>query len=313
MNNIKNAKDGSQKESRIEIFQSTWGMIDLPNKQYAWSFEEQLNQIKDAGFTGILHYHDSTSHSLNLKQLLEEKDLKLGISCTVDTIEEFLEFATFAKNEGAVFVNVMVKDAFVVGNEATSKIRSLYEISRKIGIPLFIETHRGTLTQDLIRTVEYVKSVPEMFLTIDFSHYVLSGEISKPTEQTEAAFDIILQRASSIHARVSNGEQIQIDIGNGKGSEVENFIKWWEKGIQYWLKSAKRGDFFPFVIELGPPPYGMNVPDNLKAIHTGELSDRWKQALVLKRISEDIWLRIKTRINMKIVNYYGRYLIVAVL
>ena len=63
--------------------------------------------------------------------------------------------------------------------------------------------------------------------------------------------------------------------------------------MRYWLNSAVRGDFLPFVIELGPPPYGINVPDTVNAFHREELYDRWKQALVLKRIGEDIWSRIK--------------------
>jgi hypothetical protein len=87
---------------------------------------------------------------------------------------------------------------------------------------------------------------------------------------------------------VSNGEQVQVDIGpKGEHPMVPHFMSWWEKGIGYWLQQAKPGDILPFVIELGPPSYSITL-DNYDA-NRREISDRWQQALVLKGLAEQAW------------------------
>jgi hypothetical protein len=50
-----------------------------------------------------------------------------------------------------------------------------------------------------------------------------------------------------------------------------------------WLEKAHAGDVLPFCSELGPPPYAITDP-------TGrEISDRWEQSLVIKRLAEEAW------------------------
>ena len=82
-------------------------------------------------------------------------------------------------------------------------------------MPLFIETHRGTITQDLLRTIAYSRQVPRMRFTLDASHYVVAGEVTQPDAAprfTEALAEIIA-RSSSVHARVRTANRSRSTSG----------------------------------------------------------------------------------------------------
>jgi hypothetical protein len=92
--------------------------------------------------------------------------------------------------------------------------------------------------------MDYFRALPGLGLTIDLSHYVLAGEMVKAQPKAEPYFDVLLQRTSCIHGRVSNGEQIQIDLGLGESLHpvVSNYRSWWARGMIYWLQDAVQGD-----------------------------------------------------------------------
>jgi hypothetical protein len=50
-----------------------------------------------------------------------------------------------------------------------------------------------------------------------------------------------------------------------------------------WLQKAQPGDILPFTCELGPIYY--SIPD----LSGKEISDRWQQALIIRRLAEDAW------------------------
>ncbi len=268
---------------KIEVYQSLWGMTDLPCKESPWSTEEQVNQIKAAGFDGALQFVDDNAKETHaLSELITSKDLKLGISCFGYSVEDVESKLDYAKKYNAEFVNIMVKDYFKVDKEATLLLEKIIKYAKNIGVLAFIETHRGTITQDLIRTTEYVKSIPELALTIDFSHYIVSGEIDVPNENVELCFDALLKKAAAIHIRISNGEQIQVPIHALKNEQYDNFIRWWKKGIQYSCSYGTIEKPFPIVIELGPEAYQQKIrTDEGVWIYD---CNRWDEALKWKEI-----------------------------
>jgi hypothetical protein len=49
MSTSQHAADGSSLQPRLEIFQSTWAMVELPHPSHPWSLREALDWIRDAG------------------------------------------------------------------------------------------------------------------------------------------------------------------------------------------------------------------------------------------------------------------------
>ncbi|MDF2962888.1 MAG: Xylose isomerase domain protein barrel [Paenibacillus sp.] len=288
-------QDGGAKPPRMEIHQSWWAMIGVGSNGREWSLEEKFEKIAEAGFTGIMAHLPKGQDAEIWRRLLDEYGFSLGIHSFPRKPEDITELLQEAKQFGVLYVNSQVMDSFVIGQPAVDLLQGLVQEARSASVPYTVETHRGRVTQDLHRTVDYVKAIPDLRLTIDLSHYIVAGELgipdSREMELAEGLFDSLLQRTSSIHARVSNGEQVQVDIGpNAEHKMVEPFMRWWQQGMSYWLNEAKPGDVLPFVTELGPPDYAITERTYDTAGRV-EISNRWEQALVLKRLGEEAWKR----------------------
>jgi hypothetical protein len=279
--------DGSDKPPRIEVHQSMWGMSKLGENGREWTIEEKLDKIAEAGFAGISGVPTSDA----FRERVERYGLHCGAGGFPWTADDLVPLMIKAKEQGAMYYNAQVLDNFVIGDEAIRRLKGMMETARRIGLPLFIETHRGRITQDVIRTSEYVKAIPDMRLTIDFSHYVVNGELDGFVPETAATaetyFQQLLPRTSCIHARISNGQQVQADVGpDANEAQADRFFKWWETGIGHWLGQAGPGDILPIVVELGPPPYALTR--TLSRYADTEITDRWQQSLAIKRRLESI-------------------------
>jgi hypothetical protein len=284
------ASDCTQHPPRLEVFQATWAMLGLPDPAHPWDHAEMVERIRAAGFGGALHWVADERTDLEMVERLRRAGLRVGIGFPAYPGRSATTLAQRAADFGVSFLNAQVHDAFVGDDDAVARLETLYAECDAMRMPLFIETHRGTITQDLRRTLEYGRRVPRMRYTLDASHYVVAGEITDPERATpfEGALAEIIRRSASVHARVSNGEQVQVDIGDGRGALVGAYRRWWASAYRHWLGEAAPGEFFPFVCELGPPPYGITAPPGTALPAGAELSDRFAQALVLKRIAEAI-------------------------
>jgi len=270
---------------KIEVYQSLWGMTDLPSIEMPWNIMEQIRHIKQAGFDGALQFVDDFfEETLEISKAIIDSGLKLGISCVGYEIEDIASKIAYAKRAKAEFINIMVKHYFIVGQEAIMLLNEIIKQSIEMNFKVLIETHRGTITQDLIRTSEYIEAIPEMLLTLDLSHYIVSGEIGTPDRNVENYFEKLLQRAASIHIRVGNGEQIQVPLNALDEIQYNNFIRWWKNGIEQSILREEIMQPFPVVIELGPCPYQQKVmsPDGSWIIDC----NRWDEAIRWKQIVE---------------------------
>jgi hypothetical protein len=286
---IVHATDGSGRRPRMEIFQATWAMMDLPGSGGGFDLYEAVNWVSAQGFAGIMHWAEGEA-DFEAVGLIRRAGLFAGVGFPARDMATTSRIAQAAYDWRVSFLNAQVYDSFTDDAAAVAKLEALYELCDRLGVPLFIETHRGMITQDLIRTVAYTRQVPRARFTLDASHYVVAGEITRPDQapRFDELLSEIIARAASIHARVSNGEQVQVDIGDGSAEVSRPFVRWWASAYRQWRAMAAPGDIFPFVCELGPRPYSVAAPAGTAMPAGSELSDRRGQALVFKRLAEDI-------------------------
>jgi len=188
-------------------------------------------------------------------------------------------------------------------DEAARLIEEVLQASVSARIPLYVETHRATVTQDLWRTLQLVKRFPEVRFNGDFSHWYTGHEM--PTGDFDAKLDLlapVFERVRYLHGRIGTAGCIQIDVGDGLAEErpsVAHFRAFWTRAFAGFLATAA-DDLVPpadmemgFAPELLPPEFGYALVMPGPGDELRETGDRWEQALVLSRMASECFVEAR--------------------
>ncbi len=276
--------DGSKNAPRLRIQHSLWSLGKLPmNAEQEWTLAEKFAKAKAGGFEAVECWLNDESEQEH-KTELERAGLKLVLGHRPFTLPEVQQTVDRALRLGADFVFAQPADAFTDAQAVATLCREGRKIANDAGLAFFVETHRNNFTENLPQTLQLIDLVPDIRFTADLSHFVVVGEFYGWAD--ERAIDRmlpILERTSHMHGRISNGEQVQVDVGDGTNMTAQFFVELWATAMKHWLPGAGAGDVFPFTSELGPPRYAITTPDGK------EFSDRWEQSLVMKSLAEQAW------------------------
>jgi len=177
-------------------------------------------------------------------------------------------------------------------------VEAILAASEKHRIPIFIETHRATITQDMWRTVQITKRFPEVRFNGDFSHYYCGQEMVYGGMEMKLAFmEPIFERVGFMHGRIASPGNMQVPIGpdiharpqqaHGGVNYLADFRAMWTHAMSGFLRSAGPGDVLIFAPELlaGTYYYARLFPSPLGALI--EESDRYAQALLLSDLARN--------------------------
>ncbi len=282
--------DGSGDAPKLRLQHSLWSLRRLPmNAPVEWTLDEKFSRVKAHGFEAVecwLTDEDEAEH----KEALDRAGLRLVLGhrpFTLDDVRKTVERAVRLK---ADYVFAQPADAFTPPETVAALVQSGRKLANENGIPLFVEVHRNNFTENLPQIKQLVELDPEVRFTADLSHLVVSGEFyGWQDEKADDRMAAVLTRTSHIHGRISNGEQVQVDVGDGSGETAQFFVRLWARAMKEWLAGAGPGDVLPFASELGPPRYAITLPDG------SEFSDRWAQSLVMKQLAEQAWQLATTK------------------
>ncbi len=278
--------DGSESPPRLEVEQAIWAMGGLPRGAPAWNREQQVARIAGAPFDGFMVFLPSAeSDQDEYRALAQKHNLALTLQCAPSSGEDLHVALSAAKRMDARALVAMIRPTFVTYDEGAAKIRAMMVLAREAKMPFYVETHRGSITQDLLLTGEWARTIDSIQFHADLSHFVVSYSVGGVARGRIAeVFDAVLARTGMLDGRVGNGQQVQIDVGpSGDNEHAARFARWWKTAMVSWLRGAGPGDVFVFKSELGPPPYSI-VNESGE-----ELSDRWAQALVLRDLGIRTW------------------------
>lgn len=245
--------------------------------------ETGLARLRPAGFYLVETSEGMLDRPGVLDQIRAEA-FRLVLQCYPGSVEELKPSLERARELGAVLVNAHAASPHMEEGEAVTMLDRMYDAAEEIGVRLLFETHRGRVTQDLFRTARLCRMVERLRLNLDVSHFVLAEERPGPTPDLAPLLDVILDRTEMLHGRISNGQQIQVDAGDGTGDLARRYVKFWAEAMRRWRLRNRAGSTFVFTPELGPPDYAIRHPA------TGaELSDRWEQAMTIRALAEEAW------------------------
>jgi hypothetical protein len=265
----------------LKLGHTRWSLIGLPRDGAEWGLDEKMRRVKQAGFELIECWLDDSNETA-VSGAAAAAGLELALGAHPYTTADFTRAVAQAQKLEARYVVVQVGHAFLSDEETTSLLREGLRCAAGEGVPMFVETHRATVTESAYRTLRLVEALPEIRFTGDFSHWAVAGDMAS-VEALAPRIGPVLDRVRTIQARVSNGEQVQVDVGDGKGRPAQGYVGIWAEAIRRWRVQAQPGEYFVCATELGPPPY------SILDLQGRESSDRWEQSLVMRDLLRSAW------------------------
>lgn len=261
----------------------------------AGGFRERLARVREAGFEGVQFTERATVRELSICA-----ELGLGItgSGRVNVPGEAARLAERLAGEGCECATLHVGWGLEDDNEACRLIESIFAASEQWSIPLYVETHRATIFQDMWRTVNFVRQFPALRFNGDFSHWYTGQEMVYGGFAKKCAFiRPVIERVRFIHGRIGNPGCIQVRVAAHAKEQpqyVGHFQELWTGCFREFLSQAKDGDAIYFVPELLAPEifYARTFAD--AAGEQVEESDRWEQSLALKQMAESCFAEAMT-------------------
>jgi hypothetical protein len=189
--------------------------------------------------------------------------------------------------------------------EAFRLVESVLQASDTYRLPLFVETHRATITQDMWRTVQLTKKFPEIRFNGDFSHYYCGQEMVYGGLERKLDFLApVFERVGFLHGRIASPGSMQVPIdrdlrvrplqAHGQVDYLADFRKIWVHAMRGFLRSAGPGDVLIFAPELlsGEYYYARLFPGAEGKLV--EECDRYAQALLYRKLALECFAQANT-------------------
>ena len=272
---------------KLEVFQSLWAMESRHPGRPERSFDDMFDRIAAAGYHGVCL--DPSLASLEKYRAalpyLQARSLKSMVNLFPHTTREMRPLLEFAIEARCSKISAIAQVTPVSVMGAIPLIYRWLEDAERLGVELLFETHRDSLLNDLYYTLEVLDAVPELNLTADLSHFVVEREFQLPLSPRDRGFiQRIHDRTDCFQGRVASREQVQIQLDFPQHQAwVALFKEFWRDGMRSWRARNPADATCVFLCELGPRPYA--ITDGQQ----NELSDRWEEALLMKRWVEEIW------------------------
>jgi hypothetical protein len=272
--------------SELRVYQSLWATeLRRPGIPEA-PIPDRFDRVKDAGYDGLAIDLGATDMVVAQSCIGEYrrtglKGLVIAFPASIEALRPALHLA---KEIGAPFVVVIGKVMPLAVEDMIPVVRGWMQLADQEAVPIQFETHRNCITNDMFSTLLMLDAIPEMRLCADLSHYVVDREMMLPlSAEMQDYVARLLARSDSFQGRVATRSQVQVPIGFPQHRPwLDIFLSWWKQGFAMYRARAPAEDLV-FVCELGPPNYAITDARG------EELSDRWEEALTLRRLAREAW------------------------
>jgi hypothetical protein len=283
--------DGSAEAPKLKVFMNLDTLVDL-RADTTWSGHEGaqgFERLLEDGFEGV--------------QLTPNASFPAGAEiphCGLDRINTAAEGDAIAAkhaDRGDLCITVHAGWGLEDDDEAFHIVEAILRASEKYKLAIFVETHRATLTQDIWRTVQITKRLPEIRFNGDFSHYYCGQELVYGDWNEKLEFlEPIFRRVGFLHGRIASSGCMQVPVNadlqerplqaHGVANYLDHFRQLWTRAMSGFLSQAQPGDVLIFAPELLAATYyyARKFPNAFGRME--EESDRYAQALLYKELAK---------------------------
>lgn len=235
--------------------------------------------VKAAGFSGLQHYFP------------EPGALAAGLDMSgmarITAPEEARPTAEQQAEWGFVASTWHVGDGFERDAEMDALAGAVLDAAAATGLPIAIETHRATMTQDMRRTLDLVERFPDLRFNADLSHWYTGlemryGDFDAKLERLQP----VLERTRFMHGRIGHSCTMQLPLAEARAHPCwEDYTRLWTACFEGFWRTAAADETLIFAPELLPESVefqGQTHRLNYARLSDGaETSDRWAEALDL--------------------------------
>ena len=151
--------------------------------------------------------------------------------------------------------------------EVRARVEELLELQSLLGIPICLETHRGTITQYIGTTVALAEAYPELVFNLDYSHWFFAHRLwNEDVDAVVAAIAPVLRQVGHLHLRVSSPAEVQVALADA--GHLPHFLGIWSQALEITERPQ-----LAVVTELLPAVYGYSSGD--------ANANRWEDSLNL--------------------------------
>lgn len=287
---LRNGKTGSP--PRLLLLLNLDNLVDLPSSSVwrAGTEEDLYARLRADGFEGVQITHGES--------LPKSPPFPFCGLSRINIPGDADEVAAKHADRGDLCITVHLGWGIEDDREVDALVEAVLEAQQRRRIPIFIETHRATVTQDIWRTVQITKRHPDVRFNGDFSHYYCGQELVYGDWNQKLDFlTPVFDRVGFMHGRIASPGCIQVPIpedvharpkqAHGILNYLEHFRELWTRAMLGFLRRASPGDVLPFAPELlaGTHYYARLFPDVEGVMR--EESDRYAQALLLAQIARE--------------------------
>ena len=282
--------DGSAEPPKLRVYLNLDNLVDL-RADSAWP-----------GLEGLPRYQRLFADGFEGVQLTTDDPPVAGaplLHCGLDRINTPAEADAIAAKHAArgdLCITVHAGWGLEDDDQVSHLVESILAASDRNRLPIFIETHRATITQDLWRTIQIARKFPEVRFNGDFSHYYCGQELVYGDWAGKLAFmEPIFDRVGFMHGRIASPGCMQVPIGadlasrplqaHGVINYLDHFKELWTRAMLGFLRTANPGDVLIFAPELlsGAHYYARKFPK--ASGQFAEESDRYAEALLYKDLA----------------------------
>jgi hypothetical protein len=287
--------DGTTDAPKLRLFLNTDCLLHLPADS-SWpglTGDAALERIRQDGFAGV-----------QTGGFIDWRNPSILPHCGMDRInrpDEADAVLRRHRERGDLCVTLHVGWGMESDDDSDALVRAILAASEKHALPAFVETHRATITQDMWRTVQLTRRVPDVRFNGDFSHYYCGQEMVYGDFEAKLDFlQPIFDRIGFLHGRIASPGSMQAPIESadtrpvqavGDADYLAHFKQMWRRAMEGFRTHAGRGDVLIFAPEVLTPKFYYARLVDRGGMRTEE-ADRYAQALLCRDIARDLYGRV---------------------
>ncbi len=281
--------DGSAAPPRLRLDLATCCVASLP---FDSSFTHEpetaawFAAIRAAGFSGLVGCDAA---------LAQRHGFETTAGGRVNLPNEVEPLAAQAAAVGHQAVTLHVGWGFESDAEMDALADAILAASERHHLPIFVETHRATMTQDQWRTLRLLERHPDLAFTGDLSHWYTGQELrygGAPLGPRLDRIAAVFARIGMLHGRIGTGGCMQVPVDPERDRDqhwFQHYRLMWTRVFRAFRARAVPGDILVVAPELLPAGngYAREIPGPDGVLR--EESDRWQQAQVIADLARKWW------------------------